>query len=122
MACLALNEFRFEPGDGLYPSENGRPIKAVRTSGSDPRRLSGVQFDNETGRWAKLGSAEDFRKSDERKEIIRFLIDADRAMSPSEIADALGKKRGAFEAPLGRMAKKFEVIPLVNGCYMAKES
>jgi hypothetical protein len=58
---------------------------------------------------------------EERKAIIRILIDAGKAMSPAEIADVLGKKRGAIKVLLGRMAKAAEVIPLGNGTYMAKE-
>ncbi len=82
---------------------------------------SALQFDKSTGRWTKLGSADDFRKTQERKAVIRVLIDAGQPMTPAAVAKELGKKGSTVRMMLTRMSKAGEIIPLGNGTYMAKD-
>ena len=106
----------------VLKSDPGSPYGVLYVRGRDVDESEfALQFDKDTGRWTKLGSAEDFRKSQERKAIIRALIDAGKAMSPSDVAEALGKKRGTVKVLMGRMAKAAEIVPLGNGTYLAKE-
>src|SRR5262249_15391278 len=41
-----------------------------------------LQFDDATGRWLKLGPASDFRRSEERRAVIRLLADNVDPMTP----------------------------------------
>jgi len=75
-----------------------------------------IRFDSETGRWERLGPAADFRKSEERRALIRELIDGG-AMTPRELADATGKKAGAVRVALSRMKKAGDVVQRADGRY-----
>lgn len=63
--------------------------------------------DDELG-WVLLGPADQFRKSKERQEIVDA-ITAMPGMSPAEIADAIGKNRGAVRYLLFAMVRDNEV-------------
>ena len=103
-------------------SDSGSPYGVLYNRGRDIEESeSAMQFDKDTGRWCKLGTAEDFRRSEERKAVIRVLIDHGRAMAPKDIAGALGKKHGAVRMLLTRMAKATEITALGNGTYLAKD-
>jgi hypothetical protein len=78
-----------------------------------------VEFDDATGKWVKLGAADDFRKSEARREIIRLLIDSVAPLLPNEIADALGKRRGAVRMLVSKMHRDGEISKLPNGKYYA---
>lgn len=75
-----------------------------------------IQFDNQTGKWTKLGKANEFRMSEERKAIIRALMDGGR-MTPKEIALASGKKANAVHFLLHKMKKDGEIHQSVDGKY-----
>jgi hypothetical protein len=85
-----------------------------------PERELALQFDRDTGCVTHLGAADDFRKSEERRAIIRILLDGG-AMTPTEIAQALGKKPGTIRGALFKMKKAGEVAALANGKYEAVE-
>jgi hypothetical protein len=78
-----------------------------------------LQFDSETGRWLKVGAADDFRRSEQRRAILRLLIDSGDPMTPVDIAKALGKRGDAMRQTLIRMRKAGEVSQLPNGKYYA---
>jgi hypothetical protein len=106
----------------VLKSDPGSPYGVLYVRGRDiEESQSAMQFDKETGRWTKLGSAEDFRKSQERKEIIRLLIDAGQPMSPAAVAKELGKKGSTVRMMLKRMAAAGEVVALGNGSYTVNE-
>ena len=81
-----------------------------------------LQFDNDTGKWLRLGPADDFRKTEARRAIIRALIDVSEGMTPKEIADVVGKKSGAVRVMLLAMRKKGEVTQLADGRYITTRS
>lgn len=85
-----------------------------------PEREIALQFDPETGCATQIGAAEDFRKSEERRAIIRTLI-AGGPMSPTEISQAIGKKPGAARFMLCKMKRDGEITALANGKYQANE-
>src|SRR5215468_4315550 len=55
-----------------------------------PETEIAMQFDENTGKWLRLGNADDFRRSKERNAVIRVLVDLGEPTTPAEIADALG--------------------------------
>ena len=102
--------------------DQGSPYAVLYIRGRDIQETEiAMQFDDDTGRWIKLGPADDFRKSQERKAVVRALIDAGKAMTPAEMVDVLGKKRGTVKVLLHRMAKDGEIVSLGNGTYMTRQ-
>jgi AAA domain len=85
-----------------------------------PEAEIAVQFDEATGKWLRLVGADDFRRSKERNEIIRVLIDLREPMTPAEIADAIGKPRGANASVrmlLRKMRQAGDVMRRADGRY-----
>lgn len=62
-----------------------------------------MQHDAETGRWLKLGNAEDFRRSEQRRAVFHVLNAATKPLKPTEIAQALGKQPAMIRQTLARM-------------------
>lgn len=85
-----------------------------------PEREIALQFDRETGCVIQLGAAADFRKSEERRAIIRTLIDGG-PMRPNEIAAAVGKKAATIRVGLLKMKRAGEITALADGTYRAVE-
>ncbi len=85
-----------------------------------PEREIALQFDRETGCVIQLGAADDFRKSEERRAIIRTLIDGG-PMRPTAIAQALGKKPGTVRVSLHKMKGAGEITAFADGTYQAVE-
>ena len=77
-----------------------------------------LQFDNNTGKWIRLGPGEDFRKSQERNAVIRALVEAG-PMTPVDLASAFGKRTGTMRVLLSRMVRTNEVIKRADGRYDA---
>lgn len=75
-----------------------------------------IQFDNETGKWLKLGKAQDWRITEERRGIVKVLMDGAH-MTPKEIAMALGRKVNTVHVQLHRMKKSGEVRQSIDGKY-----
>jgi hypothetical protein len=81
-----------------------------------------LQFDNDTGRWLNLGAAQDFRRSEERRAVIRLLAGNVDPMSPTDIAEGLGKKAGTIRMLLSKMHKAGEVQRLPNFKYYVSKA
>jgi RecA-family ATPase len=84
-----------------------------------PEAEIAMQFDEATGKWLRLTGADDFRRSKERNAILRVLIELGEAMSPAEIAEAIGKPRssGSVRMLLSRMRKAGELMRRDDGKY-----
>jgi len=68
-----------------------------------------LKWDAETAGWTIVGDAEEYRISEERKDIIRVLVEAGEFLSPGEVADVLGKPRNTIKQRLWRMAQDGQV-------------
>ena len=88
-----------------------------------PENEIAMQFDETTGKWLRLGGADDFRRSEARRAVIRALLDFGDPMTPAQIADALGrvdaKAKGALRVLLHKMHKSGEVVQHADGRYTA---
>lgn len=69
------------------------------------------------GLWTILGEASDVRRSDERSVIVEALTDNREAMTPSELAIALGKQPNNIKQLLFKMAKAGELYRVGKGRY-----
>ena len=100
--------------------EPGTRYGTLHVKGRDVlERELALSFDEDTGRWSQLGMADDWRRTEARNQVLRVLVNAPEAMSPTDIASALGKKRGAVRTMLHRMVKSGEVVMIANGKYTA---
>ena len=97
---------RDQSGCTLYG--RGRDIEEIETA---------VQFDKLTCQWCALGNASEVRRTDERAVILDLLTGNREAMSPTEIADALGLSRNNVKQLLFKMAKAGEVAKTGRGQY-----
>lgn len=75
-----------------------------------------IQFNAETGKWLKLGKADDWRVSEARRAIVKALMGGDR-MTPKELAMATGKKANSIHFLLHKMKKDGEVHQGADGKY-----
>lgn len=80
-----------------------------------------VTFDKFDCRWVVQGEASQVRRTDERSTILDILLDADDAMTPSEISDATGVPRNNIKQLLFKMAKMGEVNKVGRGQYIHPE-
>jgi hypothetical protein len=78
-----------------------------------------LQFEEATGRWLQLGAADDFRRSEQRRAILRILVESVDPLMPAEIAAATGKRQGTIRQALMRMHRDGEVSCLPNGKYFS---
>jgi hypothetical protein len=86
-----------------------------------PEREIALEFDKDTGCVVQLGAADDFRKSEERRAVLRVLADFGGPASPSEVANALGKRNGSWiRMLLGRMVRGDEIAKTQNGKYFSR--
>ncbi len=104
-------------------------ISLNRTSRTDPtatlaitgRDVIGdeiaIQQDMETGKWLKVGKADDFRLSEGKRAIVRALMDHARQMTPKEISEATGQKRDRTRYFLSRLVRDGDVRHCSNGKY-----
>ncbi len=75
-----------------------------------------LQFDKDTGKWLRLGAGDDFRKTQERRAVIRTLAEAG-PMTPGDLASALGKRPGTMRMLLAKMLKSGDVEKHMDGRY-----
>jgi hypothetical protein len=101
-AVLVLS--RDAKGTTLYG--RGRDIEEIETA---------MKFDG--GRWSVLGSADDVRKSDERRKIVTALREHGEEAGPKTIADLTGMKGNNVRALLRKMVKDGEIVQPRSGFY-----
>ncbi len=91
--------------------ETSRADATLYVRGRDvPEADHALAFDAVTCRWNLLGDAAEYRLSEERVAVLRVLADAGEALSPKQVAEALGKKEGAIRLMLRRMDQAGEVL------------
>ena len=103
-SVLVLN--RDSQGVTLYG--RGRDIEEIETA---------VKFDQILCRWNILGEAADVRRSDERRQIIEALENANEPVGPKEIAMETGMKPGSIRQLLIKMATAGEIEKVRYGKY-----
>ncbi len=86
----------------------GRDLEEVETA---------LKFDSEHGRWRILGDAGEIAKTHERRAITELLGRSVDPMSPTEIADALGKTRSNVSHLLSRLMAETLVQKHEKGRY-----
>jgi len=77
-----------------------------------------LSMDPRTMRWTSRGDAADFRMSQERRQIIEAFAALGRPALPSEVADLIGKKRGATKKLMLTMAHQGQLRWTPDGKYV----
>lgn len=98
-------------GTLILKRDRGRGDAYLHVDGRDieePAELA-LTWNADTAGWTLAGDAEEFRLSNERAEIVRVLEEDSGPMTPTEVADALGKKPNAVKQRLWRMSKDGQV-------------
>lgn len=90
----------------------GRDIQEIETA---------IAFDAEKCRWNALGPAPEFRRSDERGEILAVMTKAGVAMMPKDIATATGMSGDAVRQLLRKMVADGEVSKATRGHYLTTD-
>ena len=91
--------------------ERGKDDATLFVTGRDvEERELAVEWDQAMWQWVHRGSAEEYRRSEARKNILELLEKEDEPLSPREIADALGKKDTAVRQLLRSMVQDGEVL------------
>lgn len=86
----------------------GRDLEEIETA---------MQFDKETGAWAIVGAAWQVADTLERREIQEILGRSVDPMSPTEIADAIGKSRQNIQKMLRKMYDEGKIMKTGHGRY-----
>lgn len=76
-----------------------------------------LSMEPRTMQWRALGNAEDYRMGQERKQILDAFAALGKAAAPHEIAEFIGKKRGAVKKLMLTMAHKGKLEQLPGGLY-----
>jgi hypothetical protein len=91
--------------------ERGRDDATLFVTGRDvEERELAVEWDEALWQWVHRGSAEEYRRSEARKDILELLEKEDEPLSPREIAEAVGKKDTAVRQLLRSMVQDGEVL------------
>lgn len=98
--------------------ERGQLDAVLEVTGRDIEEQEiALAMDTRTMRWRALGPADDYRVSRERRQILDALTALGRPVSPSEIADAIGKNRRTVNKLLLVMTAANEVQWLPGAKY-----
>jgi hypothetical protein len=76
-----------------------------------------LRWDGQLTSWTLAGNADEYRISNERRQILRVLEKAGANMSPKEIAEATDKTHGSVKVMLGEMVKTGQVANPSYGKY-----
>lgn len=97
----------------------GESMATLHQTGRDfeEEKQLALQRDKLTAGWLLLGDARDINVSDTRREIIDLLRRAKRPMTPTHIAESLGKNLSTVKNLLPRMVQDSQVVNRYNGTY-----
>ncbi len=105
--------------------ERGKADAVLAGDGRDVRDLGegkAMLFDQTTGVWTIAGDAEEYARSAQRTEVLRFLLQERRACSIQEVADGVKRTYEVTKNLLSKMARDAEIISLGNGLYTARKA
>jgi hypothetical protein len=94
-------------GAMVLKRQRGRADAFVYVTGRDIEEEIelALRWKADSAGWAIIGDAEEYRLSKERAEVVGVLDETGEAMTPTEVADALGENLNAVKTRMWRMAK-----------------
>jgi AAA domain len=82
----------------------------------EPTELA-LQWAGDVASWVLMGDAEEYRMSEERRQIVDLLNRVGEPMGPKDIASALDRSYGAIRVLLGEMFKQGTIYKPRDGVY-----
>ena len=76
-----------------------------------------LRWNADVASWTLAGDAEEYRVSQERREIVRVLEEAGEPMTPKEVSELLDKPYSAVKYLMWRMSKDGQLATSGKGCY-----
>jgi IclR helix-turn-helix domain len=93
-----------------YLTVEGRDIE-------NPTELA-LKFDQNAATWAVMGDAEEYRRSETRRKILKVLEEADEALGPKDVAELTDLPENSVRQRLYQMSKGGEVKVVARGRYV----
>jgi len=98
--------------------DRGRMDATLFITGRDTEEQeTALQFDPSLGLWCLLGSAEEYRMSQERQAVLALLREAGEPLGPKAIAEALGKTEGSVRKLLFTLVNEGVIKRVDRGRY-----
>jgi hypothetical protein len=82
----------------------------------NPTELA-LKWDAEAATWAVMGDAEEYRKSETRRAIVKALEDADEPLGPKDVAGLLDMPENTIKQRMYQMSKDGELKVVSRGLY-----
>lgn len=103
----------------LLKRERGEADASLYVDGREIEETSdlALTWDSDLTKWILAGDAEDYRQSDERRQIIETLRAAESPMGPKQIAEATGGNYGSLRVILPEMAREGKIANPSKGKY-----
>jgi hypothetical protein len=100
--------------------DRGRADAVLKVTGRDlEERELALTWDAEFSGWVYAGPAEEFRRSQERSELLRVLAEAERPLTPREIVPQLkGKNAATVRWLLAEMVNDGQAVKAGRGLYI----
>ena len=76
-----------------------------------------LRWDAQSARWSIVGGAEEYRRSEARKQVLDTLKLAGKPLTPREVAELTGGKRNAVKGLMRKMAQDGEITACGEGKY-----
>ena len=92
-----------------YLTVEGRDIE-------NPTEIA-LKFDQDAATWAVMGDAEEYRRSETRRKILKVLEEADEPLGPKDVAELLDMPENRIKQRLYQMSKDGEVRVVSRGRY-----
>jgi hypothetical protein len=92
-----------------YLTVEGRDIE-------NPTEIA-LKFDQDAATWAVMGDAEEYRRSETRRKILKVLEEADEPLGPKDVAELLDVPENRIKQRLYQMSKDGEVKVVARGRY-----
>jgi len=87
--------------------ERKKATATLEITGRDVEEAEyGLTFDVHAGGWTLMGDAEQFRRTEEEREVIELIERLQRSVTPRELSELLGVNRPAIKQRLWRMAER----------------
>ena len=104
----------------LLQRQRGRADATLIVDGRDVENQElAMKWDPALKTWTLIGTAEDYKLSKERSEIVKLLQKSDQALTPKDVAGMLQKNGSTVKTMMWEMSKLGQIKSVGDGRYMA---
>lgn len=96
----------------------GKTDATLHITGRDiEEREELLNWDRETGVWTMIGDAEEYRRSEQRRDLLRVMAERGGPMSPKDVYEVMGGNRSSIRSLMARMANRGDIQITSPGKY-----